>query len=153
MGSLHGDVVTRKTISRWILLRMRNILDKSRREKQNTHFCLITIFWKSCRFWDNVEKYCAAWGVKNDVTIWHIRVTCWISKATHTRARAHTQTYNDYCHDNNGFVNAPHCYVIRILCVLFFPPSNFVLLLSYCEKTWLFALLIIPSLRDKLLCS
>jgi hypothetical protein len=36
-GTLHEDIFTFMTISRSILLRMRNVLDKSRRENQNTH--------------------------------------------------------------------------------------------------------------------
>ena len=36
-GTLHEDVFTFMTISRSILLRMRNVLDKSCRENQNTH--------------------------------------------------------------------------------------------------------------------
>ena len=69
--------------------------------------------------------------------IWRMRVACWISKATraqahararapthiHTRmhspTRAHAQKYvTPLFHGNSGFVNAPHCYVIRTLHVL-----------------------------------
>ena len=74
-------------------------------EKIRTHpLCSITVLRKSCRLWDNVEKCGENRGTTNDVTIWRIRVACWISKATcrhahahahapgrtHTRARAHT---------------------------------------------------------------
>ena len=55
-----------------------------------THIlCSITFFRKSHRLWDNVEKYGGARGATNDVTIWRIRVACWISKATCTYAHAH----------------------------------------------------------------
>jgi len=37
-GTLHEDLCTFTTISRSILLRMRNVLNKSCRENQNTHF-------------------------------------------------------------------------------------------------------------------
>jgi hypothetical protein len=37
MGILPKDVLTFMTISRQIILRMRNVLDKSFRENQNTH--------------------------------------------------------------------------------------------------------------------
>jgi hypothetical protein len=56
------------------------------------------------------------------------RVACWIGKATcaqvHSRVRTntHTHTHMRYLllfHGNNGFVNAPQCYVIRALSVLF----------------------------------
>jgi hypothetical protein len=48
-----------------------------------------TFFRKSCLLWDNVEKYGRVRGATNDVTIWLIRVACWISKATCTHAQAH----------------------------------------------------------------
>ena len=56
-------------------------------EKIKTHIlCLITIFFrKSCRLRDNVEKYCTA-GQATDVTIWRMRITCWIPKATDTHS-------------------------------------------------------------------
>ena len=43
-----------------ILLRMRNLSDKSCRKNQNTHFMCHTLLRKSCRLRDNVEKYDAA---------------------------------------------------------------------------------------------
>jgi hypothetical protein len=55
-----------------------------------THIlCPVTFFRKSHRLWDNVEKYSEDPGVTNDVTIWRIRVACWISKAICTYAHAH----------------------------------------------------------------
>ena len=44
-------------ISRSVLLRMRNVSDKSCRENQNTHFVFSNFFQKSCLLGDNVEKY------------------------------------------------------------------------------------------------
>ena len=51
--------------------------------------CSITFFRKSHRLWDNFEKFRATRGAIHDVTIWRIRVACWISKATRTDAHAH----------------------------------------------------------------
>ena len=86
MCTLHEDVFTFMTISRWILLRMRNVSDKSFRVNQNTPFMFHEFFPK------NVEKY----GGDREgpqTTIWW-RASCWISKATlaqaHGRARAAT---------------------------------------------------------------
>ena len=73
------------TISRWILLGMRNVLDKGWWEKQNAHF----VFNKSCHLWDNVEKCGGARRATNDVTIWRISVAWCINKATCTHAHAH----------------------------------------------------------------
>ena len=53
-------------ISRSILLRMRNVSDKSCIENQNTHFVFNNFFWNPCRLWDNVEKYCRAGQAKDD---------------------------------------------------------------------------------------
>ena len=92
-GTVHEDVFTFVIISRWILLWMRNVLDKSCRENENTYFMFNNRFFrKSCRLWDNVEKYGGDWGATNDVTIWRIRVACWINKATCTPARTHART-------------------------------------------------------------
>ena len=107
------------TIFLWVLLRMRNVLDKSCRENQYTHFMFNYFFFrKSCRFWDSVEEYGGDWGSSNDVTIWRISFACWISNATCTRARAHTHKYVI-------LIASPRqkwlrmCYVIRTLSVLF----------------------------------
>ena len=41
------------------------------------------------------------------IAIWRVLVLCWISKAT------------NYSHCNNGRTNAPQCYVIRTLTILY----------------------------------
>jgi len=52
-GTLHEDQYKFFITSRSVLLRMRNVLDKSFREKQNTHWCSkIFFFEKSCLLWD-----------------------------------------------------------------------------------------------------
>jgi hypothetical protein len=55
-GTLHEDILTFMIISRWIILRMRIVSDKSCREHQNSHFIFHNFFRKSCRLLDNVEK-------------------------------------------------------------------------------------------------
>ena len=93
------------TISRWILLRMRNVSNKSCRENQNTHFMFSNFFRKLYRLRDNVETCGGTRGATNDVTIWCIRVACLISKTTCTHAHAysymprhtHTHICNIYC--------------------------------------------------------
>ena len=55
-----------------------------------THIlCSITFFRKTHRLWDNVEKCNGDRGATNDVTIWRLRVGCWISKGVCTYAHAH----------------------------------------------------------------
>ena len=78
------------TISRQILLRMRNYLDKSRRE--NTHFMFNYFFSKNRTVYEIMSKKCSGnRRATNDVTIWRIRVACWISKDTCTYPHAHAQ--------------------------------------------------------------
>jgi hypothetical protein len=54
-GTLHEDLHT--FISRLILLRVRNVSNKSCRENQNIRIILSNFFRISCRLWDNLEKY------------------------------------------------------------------------------------------------
>jgi hypothetical protein len=56
-GTLHADVFTFMTISHWILLRMRNVLDKSCRENQNTVYFQQLFFQRLHCLWSNVERY------------------------------------------------------------------------------------------------
>jgi hypothetical protein len=85
-GTVHEDQYTFTIISRWILLRMRNISDKSCRGNQETHF----MFNKSP---PPKKKNCAVYEImwKNrdrqatsDNIIWHMCVACWIFKAIQT---------------------------------------------------------------------
>ena len=48
-GTLHGDQYAFVTISRSVLLIMRNVSDKSYRENENTHFMLYNFLRKSFR--------------------------------------------------------------------------------------------------------
>jgi hypothetical protein len=73
-------------IPRWIILRMRDVLPKSCRENQNRLFLFSIFLRKSCRLWDNVEKYCGARQATYDSIIWRMRFTCWITKATDTHS-------------------------------------------------------------------
>jgi hypothetical protein len=54
-------------MSRWIILRMRNILDESRRENRNTFYVQIHLFRKSWGLGDNVKN--VVWANKPQVTI------------------------------------------------------------------------------------
>jgi hypothetical protein len=44
-------------ISYWIILRMKNVSNKSWRQNQNTHFTFNNFFRKSYRLWCNVDEY------------------------------------------------------------------------------------------------
>ena len=58
MDTLHEDISAFMIISRWILLRMRNVLDKSCRENQNTNL-MINIFFNHATYeivWKNLVR-------------------------------------------------------------------------------------------------
>jgi len=57
----------------------------------------------------------------DDNMIRRMRFACWTAEATHTHT--HTHTHSEYViqlsHSNNGYANAPQCYVTHALPVLF----------------------------------
>ena len=56
-------------------------------QKIKTHIlCSITFSRKSCRLWDNVEKYGTARQATDDNIIRRMRFACWITKATDTHS-------------------------------------------------------------------
>jgi len=57
---------------------MRNISDKSVEKIKTNISCSLTYFRKSCRLWDNVEKYGRDGQVTDDNKIWCMRLACWI---------------------------------------------------------------------------
>jgi hypothetical protein len=57
-------------------------------EKIKTHILGSVIFFsrKSCRLWNNLEKYCTAGQATDDSRIRRMRFTWWINKATNTHS-------------------------------------------------------------------
>ena len=80
------------TISRCILSRMRNVSDKSCREGQNTHFMFSV-------FSENRAVYEIMWRVEGGV-----------GEKDNAQLRLHR---------NSGCGNAPRCYMIRTLLIVF----------------------------------
>jgi hypothetical protein len=72
-------------ITRCILLRMRNLSDKRCRKNQNKPF-IFTLFRKSCRLCDKVEKYGTERQATDDNITRHIRIECGIPKTTNTQS-------------------------------------------------------------------
>ena len=71
-------------ISHWILLRMRNVSDRSCR---GTHILYsIHFFWKLYHLCDNMEKYGRAGQSIDDKIVRCMHIACWITKATHTHS-------------------------------------------------------------------
>jgi hypothetical protein len=71
----------------WKPMCMRNVSDKICRENQNTHFMFNNFFRKSCRLWDNVEKYGTVRQATDNNIIRCLRFACWITKATDTHSQ------------------------------------------------------------------
>jgi len=78
MGTLHEDLCTFLIISHSVLLRMRNVSDKSLRENQNTHFMFSNFFQTSYSFWDNMENIVEP--ERPHMTVWCMCISCWIPK-------------------------------------------------------------------------
>ena len=73
------------TVSRSILLRLRNVSGKSCRENQNTHF-VFSNFPKILPFlfWDNVEWHGSVLQATDDDIIRRVRIVCRVTKTTNT---------------------------------------------------------------------
>jgi hypothetical protein len=87
MGTLHEDVFTFMTVSCWIILKMSNVSNKTRRENQNTHCMSFNLFSENRTVFEIMSKNTVDPG-RPEMTIWR-RVACWLSKATRSQAHAH----------------------------------------------------------------
>jgi hypothetical protein len=76
MGTLREDLCTFLIISHSVLLRMRNVSDKSLRENRNTHFMFSNFFQTKYSLWDNVENIVEP--ERPHITIWCMCICCWI---------------------------------------------------------------------------
>jgi hypothetical protein len=104
--TLHEDQNAIWNIKRSLLLRMRNVSGKSCRENKSTHFVLSNFFFsrKSCRLWDNVEKYCRAGHARLQIHTLRLCNTHCLTTATMVaRTRLNVTLY----------VHCLPCYVYR----------------------------------------
>ena len=74
-------------MSRLIHLILRNCLNKCCAENHNALFIFKNFFRKSCRLWNNVEKYCRALRVRDDNIIRRVLITCWVTNAINTHSQ------------------------------------------------------------------
>ena len=79
------DQYTFLIISRLVLLRMRDVADESCREYQNTVSCTITFFFENLAFYEVMWKNTVELS-RPHMTIWHMRIACWVHKATNTHS-------------------------------------------------------------------
>jgi hypothetical protein len=141
-GTLHKERFTFMTIFLWIL-RIRNISNKSCRENQSIQFMLNNLFCENPSVYEIMSEVLMK-GEGPHVTIRHIRVASWISKATSaqaharalcthshartsirtpTRAHMHTEICNTYCFSTATMVSwmrlGVTLYVHCLSCVAF----------------------------------
>jgi hypothetical protein len=96
-----------------IIFRIRNVAYKSCSENQNTHFIFNNYFSRQmCRLWNNVENYGTARQTTEHKMIRRVRFECWVIKATEIHSEHFLLLRN-----KNGYVKAPHCYVLYVHCL------------------------------------
>jgi hypothetical protein len=84
--------------------------------EQSKHIlCSTTFFWQLCHLWDNVEKCGTARQVADDNITRCIHLHCWIPKPTDTHSEYATLLL---FLSNNGYTNAPRCYLMFTLLLL-----------------------------------
>jgi len=83
MATLHEDRYTFLITSCSVLLRMRNALDRSCRENQNTHFAINIYIFENSAVYETMWKNTVQLG-RPQMAIWRMRISCWKPKATHT---------------------------------------------------------------------
>jgi hypothetical protein len=103
--TLHEDLCTFMIISRSILLRMRNILEKSCRDNHNTYFMFNNFFPTVVLFMTCYEKNCySRTGHRCKYAILRpTRFTCCITNARHT-----LRIWNTFCFSTVTIVRPTH---------------------------------------------
>ena len=64
---------------------MKNVSDKGRREKQNKHFSSVTFFSFENKAVYEIMWECIVEQGRPQMTIWSMRIACWIPKATNAQ--------------------------------------------------------------------
>jgi len=72
---------------------MRTVSDKICRETQNTHFVFSNFFFENRAVYEIMCKNIAERG-RLRMTIWHMRIACWIPKATNTHSENVTHRFS-----------------------------------------------------------
>ena len=86
---MQTDIYTFLIKSRSFLLRMRNVSDESCRENQNTHFVFSNFFYENRGVYEIMWNNLVERG-RPQMTIWRMRIACWIPKATNTHTECVT---------------------------------------------------------------
>ena len=84
-STAHEDRHTFLIISRSVLLRMRNFSDRTCTENENPHF-VFGNFFENRTVYDIMWANIVQWG-SPQITVWRMRIACWIPKATNTHSQ------------------------------------------------------------------
>jgi hypothetical protein len=110
-GTLQEDQCTYMIISRSVLLRMRNVLDKNCRENQNTHFMFNNFFFFNCVIYEKMWKKYHRAGQAIDDSLAHVLHAGYLRLQTYTQNMQYLLPF----HCNGGFTNVSHCCIIHML--------------------------------------
>jgi hypothetical protein len=80
--------------------------------KENTHF-MFSSFFENRAVYDTLWTDIVVPGMPR-MTAWRTRIAWWVAKAASTQDMEYLLLF----HCNNGWTNAPECFVIRTLPVL-----------------------------------
>jgi hypothetical protein len=80
--TLYVSLCTYVKVPCWIILKLQNIIDEICIENQGTLLMLSAFFRKSCRVFNNDEKYCRAGGVTEEYMTCLTTFACWIARGT-----------------------------------------------------------------------
>ena len=116
----HEDRYTDFITSHSVLLRMRDISDKSCTGNQNTHFIFsIFFFSKIVPFMKQSEKKIPEWGWQQ-LTIWRMRISCWTPNAKNTPPEYvifHVFPLQQWLRKRASMLRYPYCACLVCVCV------------------------------------
>ena len=107
-------------ISRSFILRMRNIWDKMWRKSKRTFLYSITLFSPKNLsvieiMWENIVE-----PVRPQMTIWRMRIACWIPKATNTYSEQAIRIafpLQQWLHEHTSLL--PYMYIVLLYLILY----------------------------------
>jgi hypothetical protein len=117
-GTLHRDQYTFFVIPHSVLRRMRNVLGKSCRENQNTHFMFDNIFFKN-RTVNEIMRKNTLEPDRPQMTMWCICNARWMPKAINTHSEYVTVIAFPLQQWLHECTSMSHLYIHCLPCVLY----------------------------------
>ena len=112
-----------------ILIRMRNISDKTCGEIKTHTVCSIFFFFKSCRLWGNVEKHGGARQATDNTTMRRLRFDCQINKARTQTLKIPITLLLEHCKNDCTIVPQYYLIIHHFFCFLF---TGYITCLVFC---------------------